>query len=224
MTTATKTMPLTEQYRPRTWTEVVGQDKAIRHVRTIGKRGFGGRAFWFSGASGTGKTTLARILAAEVADCHNVQELDASDLTPSRLKELESGMACLGLDFEGKGRNGRAYIVNEAHGLRSDAIRQLLVLLERLPGHVVWIFTTTSDGQADLFESKLDANPLLSRCVVVALTTQGLAKPFAERAKQIAQAEGLNGKPLEAYVRLLQDCKNNLRSALQKVEMGVMLD
>ncbi len=40
----------------------------------------------------------------------------------------------------------KAVIVNESHGLRKDTIRQLLVLLERLPAHVVFVFTTTTDG------------------------------------------------------------------------------
>ncbi len=190
---------LYEKYRPTNWAEVIGQDKAIGRLRALEGRGLAGRAFWISGASGIGKTSIARIIAETIADPLYVVELDASDLTPARLREAERVMS-----LYGSGKGGRAFIVNEAHGLRQDTIRQLLVLLERLPGHVAVIFTTTKDGQDSLFEDHEDAHPLLSRCVVVGLTNQGLAPRFAERAREIAQAEGLDGKPIGAYDRLLQ--------------------
>ncbi len=209
---------LYEKWRPTSWQDIIGQDKAVRQARTLADRGFGGRAFWISGASGVGKTTIARIIAAEVADPFYVQELDASDLTPARLREVEQVM-----HLYGGGRGGRAWIVNEAHGLRADTIRQLLVLLERLPGHVVVVFTTTRDGQDALFSDHEDAHPLLSRCVVFSLTNQGLSRPFAEHARRIAQHEGLDGKPIEKYVALMRQCKNNLRAVLQRIEAGEML-
>jgi len=122
-------IPLHEQYRPRCWTDVVGQDKAIAKIETVGRRGLSGRAFWIAGQSGTGKTTIGRLIASEVASDLCIEEIDATDLTPAALRSIEHRMTMYGLGD----KPGRAFIVNEAHGLRKDTIRQLLVLLERLP-------------------------------------------------------------------------------------------
>lgn len=210
---------LTEKYRPRSFDQVVAQDKALARIRSVGKNGYGGRAYWITGASGTGKTTIARLIAAEVADPFCTIEIDAGELTIGKLRDIERSMRLYGFGS----KPGRAYIVNEAHGLTAPVIRALLVTLEPIPAHVVWVFTTTVDGQESLFEGQIDAHPLLSRCTTVAFSRQGLAKAFARHTQAIAVTEGLDGKPTEAYVRLVQDHHNNMRAAIQDIEAGGMM-
>jgi DNA polymerase-3 subunit gamma/tau len=211
-------MQLHEEYRPTNWADVVGQDKLLDKLALLRQRGLAGRAFWLSGQSGTGKTTIARLIASEVADEFCIEEVDATDLTAARRREIERSMVTRGF-----GRGGRAYLVNESHGLAKPAIRQLLVMLERLPAHAVWCFTTTCEGQESL-EDYDDASPLLSRCVRLDLSRRDLAKAFAERAKAIAERAGLDGRDLADYIKLAQRCRNNLRAMLQAVEAGEMVE
>lgn len=218
-------MRLAEKYRPKGFDEVVGQDKAVAQLRRLVERGE--VCYWLSGPSGSGKTTLARIVAHTHCGPEGVTELDCADeVNTEQLERIDSALAFRPL---WGGSEKRAWIINEAHGLRGAAIRRLLGILERVArdpeSRVLVIFTTTREGEESIFGDQIDAGPLLSRCASVKLTNQGLAKAGAALVQRIAQTEGLDGQPIEAYIKLMQrpDVKNNIRAALSLVESGVMV-
>jgi replication-associated recombination protein RarA len=211
-------MRLDEKYRPTNLADVIGQEKVIRKIELLQSRGWGGRAYWLAGGSGTGKTTLARIVARSGADPLYVREVVARQLSPNGLRDIVDSWRYIPMAE----KPGHALIVNEAHGLSRPIIELFLDILENLPRNVVVLFTTTIEGN-DLFEENLDSSPFASRCIDLRLASRGLCDLFAERAKCIAQAEGLDGKPIESYLNLLKQCRNNLRMALQQIEAGAML-
>ena len=144
--------------------------------------------------------------------------MDAGECSAEFVREFKKEMQYYGWMEDSK--RGKSLIVNEAHGLRADAIRSLLVMLEEIPSHCTVIFTTTKEAQQDLFSDKLDASPLLSRCIELSLSQRDITKPLAERAKQIAIAEGMDGLPIEKYGQALREKRNNLRAVLMMIESG----
>lgn len=211
---------LYEKYRPRDWAAVVGQPKAIamlERLESVGK--LGGKAYWIAGKSGIGKTTIARIIASKLADDYNVIEIDAGEVTLSRVAEWKVDQHYMPMGE----RRGRVYVLNEAHGLRKDVVRALNVLLEELREYTTFVFTTTFEGQLSFEGCQMDSGPFMSRCIPIRLQSMGLAAPFAKRMQEIAIAEGMDGQPIDAYRRWFKDNGLNLRSAIQHVEAGGML-
>ena len=210
-------MQLYEKYRPNTLAEFIGQPKLTAAIERItGRSDWDRDAFWIQGPSGTGKTSLAWIIAQQVANDFDITELDGDKCSVQAVREIERNIGLSSMFGEWK-----VYIVNEAHAMSRQAVQAWLTLLERLPAKRLVIFTTTEPLQEELFGSF--SGPFGRRCKVFSFTNQGLAQHFAARAQQIAHTEGLDGKPLQAYVRLVQGCHNNMGAVLQRVEQGEML-
>jgi hypothetical protein len=102
-------MQLTEQYRPRVWEGVAGQDKVIGEIRKATRRGFGGEAYWLSSASGTGKTTIARLIASEAAYELATQEENGQDIDVD-VRRMRAAWSTTVLPSTGSDKTGRAWI------------------------------------------------------------------------------------------------------------------
>lgn len=217
-------MMLYQKYRPASWAEFVGQPKAVKVVRRIIERPeFDRGAFWIEAAgsnnSGVGKTTLAWLIARQLADDFFITELDGGKCDKRAVDEIERSAHVRAWSAD---KPFKVWIVNESHSMTQGAVDALLTFLEGLPTHTVVIFTTTRAVDSGLFGDH-DSGPFASRCHCVTLTNQGLAQAFAERAKMIAEAEKLDGQPIASYVKLVQSCKNNFRAVLQRIEAGEMV-
>lgn len=218
-------LQLFEKYRPKTWAEVVGQTKVLNRLETERKhRGtLGGQAYSIYGRPGTGKTSISRLIALEVAG----NDLGIDEKVPKTADDAWFDWTEKCYRYRPIGADGWAFIINEIHRLAPSQIERLLDLLEPrggLPEYVVWIFTTTVVGQEKLFDAKDDASTLGSRTVQLTLSQREWARACAEKLHAVATAEGLNGQPLERYVRLVNECGGNMRDCYQYIGSGKMLE
>ncbi|MFH1978905.1 MAG: DNA polymerase III subunit gamma/tau [Patescibacteria group bacterium] len=131
---------LYRKYRPQKFSEVLGQDHIVRVLSAATETGRISHSYLFSGSRGTGKTSVARILANEIG-CHeyDLLEMDAaSSRGIDEIRNLREGVYTSPLKGE-----YRVYIIDEVHMLTKEAFNALLKTLEEPPKHVVFILATT---------------------------------------------------------------------------------
>ncbi|MCZ7529809.1 MAG: DNA polymerase III subunit gamma/tau [Acidimicrobiia bacterium] len=131
---------LYRKYRPRTFDELVGQEHVVTALRNALAEDRVGHAYLFSGPRGTGKTTTARILAAELGcgELDVIEQDAASNRSVEAMRELLERVA-----YRSAGGGKKVYVLDEAHMLTPAATNTLLKTLEEPPGHVVFVLATT---------------------------------------------------------------------------------
>jgi DNA polymerase-3 subunit gamma/tau len=162
------------KYRPQTFDTVTGQEHVTRTLTNAILAGRVAHAVLFSGPRGTGKTTVARILA-KAMNCINGPTPAPCNVCRS-CTEITSGNSVDVLEIDGASNNGvenvrdlrdnvkykpayskyKIYIIDEVHMLSTPAFNALLKTLEEPPPHVMFVFATTEPHKIPV--------TILSRC------------------------------------------------------------
>ncbi|MCA9904232.1 MAG: DNA polymerase III subunit gamma/tau [Anaerolineae bacterium] len=189
------------KWRPTTFDDVVGQEHIVRTLRNALKAGRIRHAYLFSGPRGTGKTTMARLLAKAV-NCHDPEpnnrpcnqcpaciavnegryldliEIDAATHTGvDDVRDLREKIAFA----PGEGQY-KIYIIDEVHRFSGSAFDALLKTLEEPPEHAIFVLATT----------EIDKVPatIKSRCLQFEFRRLSLLEA-TDRLQEIVDAEGL---------------------------------
>lgn len=150
------------KYRPQSFKKIVGQDPIVATLKNGLLHQCLGQAYLFCGGKGTGKTTLARLLAKALNCSHLSHDQEPCNQCPSCL-EIAAGRSLDVLEIDGASNRGiddirqinetvayasasgkyKIYIIDEVHMLTKEAFNALLKTLEEPPQHVKFFFATT---------------------------------------------------------------------------------
>lgn len=194
-------------YRPGSFDEVRGQPQVTDVLEKAIKNKKIAHAYLFSGPRGTGKTTVARILARElkVTD-KDLYEIDAASNTGvDNIRELREGVNTV--PFESP---YRFYIIDEAHMLSRAAWNAFLKTLEEPPAHVIFVLATTERDKVP--------ETIQSRCEIYTFK-QPTRSMLADVVIDIAKKEGntVERSAAELVALLAEGSFRDALSILQKV-------
>mgnify|MGYP000018202311 CR=1 FL=1 len=213
---------LYRKWRPKTFTEVIGQSHITDTLRRQVEEGRTAHAYLFTGTRGTGKTTCARILAKAINCLHPVDGEPCNECEACR--GIDEGTLLDITELDAASNNGvdhvralreeavytpavlkkRVYIIDEVHMLSTPAFNALLKILEEPPEHLVFILATTE-------LHKVPAT-ILSRCQRHSFKRIPV-DTIAARLNYVAQQERLDLQP-DAAALLARMADGGMRDAL----------
>ena len=221
---------LARKWRPRLFTEMVGQEHVVRSLTHALVSGRVHHAFLFTGTRGVGKTTVARILAKALncetgvsatpcgvcSACREIDEGRFVDLievdAASRTKVEDTRELLENVQYAPARGRYKVYLIDEVHMLSGHSFNALLKTLEEPPPHVKFLLATTDPQKLPV--------TVVSRCLQFHL--KRLPVPLiAERLSQILAAEKVNFEAA-ALPLLARAADGSLRDALSLLDQALM--
>jgi replication-associated recombination protein RarA len=203
-------IPLTDKYRPTRIAEFAGLDKQKRILTKFAATPYPS-AWLFVGASGTGKTSMAFALAAEIgAEVHHVP---AKEMDLARVQEI--ARLCNYIPLSGPS-GFHMVICDEVDSMSEGAALAWLSKLDAaapLPNTIV-CFTCNDTARLE--------KRFLSRCRVLEFSSYGMSAAIADLLQNIWDAETDNATERPNFARMAKDAGNNLRDALMSLELEIM--
>src|SRR6266478_1107938 len=156
---------LYRRYRPQTFSAIVGQEHVTRTLRNAIASGQVAHAYLLAGVRGTGKTSIARLIAKAV-NCPNAKDGEPCDRCENCVAIREGTFLDL-IEIDAASNRGideirdlrdkvrfapsmgqyKVYVIDEAHQLTAEAFNALLKTLEEPPPHVIFVLATTEAGK-----------------------------------------------------------------------------
>ncbi len=220
---------LARKWRPRTFSELVGQEPVVRALRFALTEGRVHHAYLFSGIRGVGKTTVARILAKALnceqgvgaepcGICGACQEIDSGrfvDLievdAASRTKVDDTRELLDNVQYAPTRGRFKVYLIDEVHMLSAHSFNALLKTLEEPPPHVKFILATTDPQKLPV--------TVLSRCLKFALRRLSDQQIVDHLARILAAEKVVCEEP--ALMPLARAAEGSVRDALSLLDQAI---